>query len=53
MFVPPAAADILLDEVTQPDGQGSTLESVVVATANAAETHAAGDALARRRERVT
>jgi O-acetyl-ADP-ribose deacetylase len=53
VFDPADAAEVLLEELTRPDGPGNTLESVVVATANVAETHAAGEALARRQARVT
>jgi len=47
------AAEILLEELTNPSGHRELPESIVVATANAAETHAAGEAHARRRARVT
>ena len=47
------AARILLEELTNSSGQRQLPESIVVATANAAETHAAGEAQARRRARVT
>jgi O-acetyl-ADP-ribose deacetylase (regulator of RNase III) len=47
------AAEILLTELTRWSGTRALPESVVVATANAAETHAAGEALSRRRARVT
>jgi O-acetyl-ADP-ribose deacetylase (regulator of RNase III) len=47
------AAEILLTELTRWSGTHTLPESVVVATANAAETHAAGEALSRRRARVT
>ena len=47
------AAEILLEELTNPSGQRQLPESIVVATANAAETHAAGEAHARRRSQVT
>jgi O-acetyl-ADP-ribose deacetylase (regulator of RNase III) len=47
------AADVLVEELTA-DGVARALpESVVIAAANAAELHAAGEALARRRARVT
>jgi O-acetyl-ADP-ribose deacetylase (regulator of RNase III) len=52
-FVTADAADILLEELTRA-GEGRSLpESIVVATANPVETRAAGEALARRRARVT
>ena len=47
------AAEILLEELTGSTDMRRLPESIVVATANAAETHAAGEALARRRARVT
>jgi O-acetyl-ADP-ribose deacetylase len=47
------AADILLEELTRSSGTRGLLESVVIATANAPETRAAGEALARRRARIT
>jgi len=47
------AADILLEELTRASGTRDLPESIVVATVNAAETRAAGEALARRRARVT
>ncbi len=54
VFTAADAAEILLDELTPETGAASSmLESIVVATANASETHAAGEALARRRARVT
>ena len=52
-FTPVEAADVLIEELTR-DGATRTLpETVVVAAANPAEMQAAGDALARRRARVT
>lgn len=47
------AADIMLEELTRASGTRGLPESIVVATANAAETRAAGEALARHRARVT
>ena len=47
------AAEILLEELTREREARSLPQSIVVATANAAETHAAGEALARRLARVT
>jgi len=52
-FVPADAADVLFDELMHVPADRRLPESVVVATVNAAETHAAGEALARRRARVT
>jgi O-acetyl-ADP-ribose deacetylase len=52
-FLVTEAAEILLEELTQASATRSLPESVVVATAHAAETHAAGEAMARRRARVT
>jgi O-acetyl-ADP-ribose deacetylase (regulator of RNase III) len=52
-FDPADAAEVLVAELTR-DGDGRRMpESIVIATANAAETHAAGEAVARRRARVT
>jgi O-acetyl-ADP-ribose deacetylase (regulator of RNase III) len=53
VFDPGDAADALLEELTRPDGPGSALETVVVATTNVVETHAVVEALARRQARVT
>ena len=47
------AAEILLEELMPARGAPSLPESIVVATANLSETHAAGEALARRRAGVT
>ena len=52
-FLPAEAADILMDELTKSSETRSLPQSVVVATANVGETQAAGEALARRRARVT
>jgi O-acetyl-ADP-ribose deacetylase len=46
------AAEVLVAELTRDSGRRMP-ESIVIATANAAETHAAGEAVARRRARVT
>jgi O-acetyl-ADP-ribose deacetylase len=51
-FDPADAAEVLVEELTR-DSDRRMPESVVIATANAAETHAAGEAAARRRARVT
>jgi O-acetyl-ADP-ribose deacetylase (regulator of RNase III) len=53
IFATTDAAEILLAELTRWSITRALPESVVVATANAAETHAAGEALSRRRARVT
>jgi len=53
VFTPAEAAEILLEEITRAGGAAGLPDSIVIATANAAETHAAGDALARLRARVT
>jgi O-acetyl-ADP-ribose deacetylase (regulator of RNase III) len=52
-FVAADAADALLEELTRSGEMRALPESIVVATANDAETRAAGEALARRRARVT
>jgi O-acetyl-ADP-ribose deacetylase len=52
-FVTADAADILLEELIHAPVAHAMPESIVVATANAAETRAAVEALARRRARVT
>jgi O-acetyl-ADP-ribose deacetylase (regulator of RNase III) len=51
-FDPADAADVLVDELTR-DPDRRMPESIVIATTNAIETHAAGEAVARRRARVT
>ena len=52
VFIAADAAEILLEVLTR-EGAPPLPESIVVATANASETHAAGEALARRRASVT
>jgi len=52
-FVTADAADVMLEELTRAGDTRHLPESIVVATANPAETRAAGEALARRRARVT
>jgi O-acetyl-ADP-ribose deacetylase (regulator of RNase III) len=52
-FVTADAADVLLEELTRAGEARRLPESIVVATANAAETRAAGEALAARRTRIT
>ena len=51
VFRPADAAEVLVEELQRADLDG--LEAVVVATANAAETHAVTEALAGRRAHVT
>ncbi len=51
-FTPAEAADTLLAELGQPDSTGHKLDSVVIATANAAETHAVNEAIAALRARA-
>ena len=50
-FSPAEAAEVLVEELQRAELRG--LESVVIATANASETHAVTDALASRRAHVT
>jgi O-acetyl-ADP-ribose deacetylase len=53
-FVPADAAEVLVAELLdEDDGARAWPESVVIAAANAVEMHAVGEALARRRARVT
>ena len=52
VFTAADAAEILLGELTR-EGAAPLPESIVVATTNASETQAAGEALARRRASVT
>jgi O-acetyl-ADP-ribose deacetylase len=52
-FTPAVAADVLLEELTVEVAARTMPETVVVAAANPTEMHAAGEALARRRARVT
>ncbi len=49
VFTAAEAADALLAELHEPDTTGHQLEAVVIATANAAETHAVNDAVTARR----
>jgi O-acetyl-ADP-ribose deacetylase (regulator of RNase III) len=53
VFTSAEAADVLMEELTRATGAAQLPDSIVVATVNAGETHAAGEALARRRTRVT
>ncbi len=52
-FVAADAADVLIEELLRGSATRGLPESIVVATANAAETHAAREALARRTARIT
>ena len=52
-FDPADAAELLVQELTRDSEHRRMPESVVIATANAVETHAAGEAVGRRRARVT
>lgn len=51
-FTPPDAADVLLDELTAIDSEDERPASIVIATANAVETHAVTEALAALRART-
>jgi O-acetyl-ADP-ribose deacetylase (regulator of RNase III) len=53
VFTAAEAAEVLMEELTRATRTDQLPDSIVVATANAAETHAAGEALARRQTRVT
>ena len=52
-FDPADAAEALVEELTRDSDRRRMPESIVIATANPAETRAAGEAVARRRARVT
>jgi len=52
-FSPSDAADVLADELMESGAERHLPESIVIATTNAAETHAVTGALAARRARVT
>jgi O-acetyl-ADP-ribose deacetylase (regulator of RNase III) len=52
-FTPAEAVDVLLEELGRDGVAGTIPETVVIAAANPNEMHAAGEALARHRARVT